>query len=247
MDDDAGPKRVKLREVGQRLAALSLAGLLAAPCIALAQRELERHQFERALAVNDANSLRAQPVLLSSVRERVAPYRRLQLRGDFDYSREVLVAGRPLHGEPGFHLVTPLRVEDGAFLVLRGWIPLAKGSAAGLATLRRSGEVVLEGFSLPPETPARQTVSDSAGSDSAAWPLQVEALRIDQLRARIEYPLFRYVVQQISGEDAALPEPLPGPRLGDVSHRRNANLLYGAAAVLAGLPFAGLWWLRRPS
>lgn len=240
---------MKTLGIGHRLAAVALAVLLAAPCIVLAEREMERHEFERAHALSHASSLRAQPVELRSVRERVAPYRRLRVRGEFDFAREILVPGRALRGEPGFHLVTPLRVGDGAFLVLRGWIPLEKGSGAGLAGLQRPGEIMLEGFALPPpEGPAAVEMNERVDASGAAWPLRVEVLQIDQLRSRIEYPLFRYVVQQIGSGDAragALPAPLPAPRVGDGSHRRNANLLYAASALLAGLPFAGLWWLRR--
>ena len=45
--------------------------------------------------------------------------------GTYDPAHEVLIRNRSSQGQPGFHVVTPLRLADGqALLVNRGWIPL---------------------------------------------------------------------------------------------------------------------------
>src|SRR5438874_8939751 len=50
--------------------------------------------------------------------------RRLYARGVYDYEHERLWRGRSYQGVPGVGLVTPLRLADGAgVLVDRGWVP----------------------------------------------------------------------------------------------------------------------------
>lgn len=51
-------------------------------------------------------------------------YRRLQMTGVFQHDKEVLLTGRPFEGTAGFHVITPLLLEDNRIvLVNRGWVP----------------------------------------------------------------------------------------------------------------------------
>src|SRR6266542_1572491 len=53
-----------------------------------------------------------------------AVYRRVRVRGHYDRLSEILLSNRSFEGEPGSHVLTPLRFEDGrAVIVDRGWIP----------------------------------------------------------------------------------------------------------------------------
>lgn len=236
-----------MKPVGFRhwLAAGTLAGLLAVPCVGLGLRETERHEVQRAVGVHMLSSLRASPIPIDSVRVHVSPYRRIGVTGSYDHAHEILIRGREHRGEPGFHLVTPLRVVDGAFLVLRGWIPRGAGAEPDLAALREPGTLVVEGFPLPKE---RVSPADSASDDVAepGWPLHVDALQVEPLRARFPYRIFPFVVHQSRRDDLpSSPLRLAEPATDDPTHRRNATAWYVAAAALAGLPFAGLAVLRR--
>ncbi len=257
--DESGRRQMKSLRAWHWLAAATVAALLAAPCIALALHEMRNHQLQRAIALSNTGSVKAPPSAVTSVRAVISPYRRLSARGSYDHAHEVLIRGREHQDQPGFHVVTPLRVEGGALLVLRGWIPLRDADPVRLAALREPGEVALEGIPLPLEASVLGE-GDAAIAPGDAWPLQVDALRVEDLKARLPYPVFRYVVQQLRREQmwhpsdaagaaasSAIPRRLAEPRFDDHSHRRNANLWYAAAAVLAALPFARLWQLaRRP-
>jgi surfeit locus 1 family protein len=67
-------------------------------------------------------------------------WRRLRLRGTWDFEHEVVIRGRASRGTPGVHVVTPLRLSRGwGVLVLRGWLPAADGLSADLAGARPDG------------------------------------------------------------------------------------------------------------
>ena len=225
------------------LLAAAAGALLATPCIGLALREEESRKFERAIGVHDLNSMRAPPIEVESVRSPVSAYRRVMVRGSYDHAHEVLIRGAVHQDEPGFHVVTPLRVKDGAFLVLRGWIPQALGDAAQLVALREAGEVAVEGIPLPAREAAEGGTPDTGLE--GGWPLRVDTLDVAELKSRLPYPLFPFVVQQLPRIDLPKsPLRLLAPRPEAASRERRVIALYIAAAALAGLPFASLLMLR---
>jgi len=62
-------------------------------------------------------------------------WRRVRLTGTWDFEHELVIRGRSAFGSPGVDVVTPLRLESGAtVLVLRGWLPAADGLSADLAS-----------------------------------------------------------------------------------------------------------------
>lgn len=81
-------------------------------------------------------------------------FRRVRASGEYDESGTSLLRGRARQGSPGVHLITPLRLERGAGIVLvdRGWLPAADATTADPRPYRRPGTVTLEGMirRLPP-------------------------------------------------------------------------------------------------
>lgn len=62
-------------------------------------------------------------VLASAAPEDVR-YRRVSARGRYDSSRQFLLEGMTRAGRPGLHVLTPLQLDDGRYLLVdRGWIP----------------------------------------------------------------------------------------------------------------------------
>tara|TARA_B100001989_G_C24405783_1_gene396516 strand:- start:68 stop:805 length:738 start_codon:yes stop_codon:yes gene_type:complete len=57
-------------------------------------------------------------VILDDVR-----YRRLDIEGKFFHKKEIFLTGRTYEGNAGFHVVTPLELEDGRIILInRGWV-----------------------------------------------------------------------------------------------------------------------------
>ena len=58
----------------------------------------------------------------------------------------MLIRNRSYQGQPGFHVVTPLKLADGrALLVNRGWIPLTEDGSTPTPPAPPSGQVVVTG------------------------------------------------------------------------------------------------------
>ena len=136
-----------------------------------------------------------------------------RLQGEFIPGRHLLLGIRTWDGQPGYHLIAPLRLRDGGMVLInRGWVPVhppaaTLGSPAGTVTLRgilhrpdRSNPFV------PPNDPARQRWY--------RWdlPLMARALGQDRLAPMILYDLDTGVSG--SPVTAALHWTLPNSHLG---------------------------------
>ena len=51
-------------------------------------------------------------------------YRRIEIIGEFNYFKEIVILGKTYEGNAGFHIITPFKTDSGEiFLVNRGWAP----------------------------------------------------------------------------------------------------------------------------
>jgi surfeit locus 1 family protein len=157
-------------------------------------------------------------------------YRRVVLRGSFDYAREVALVNQVRQGQLGFHLLTPLVLEgEGpAVLVDRGWVPAALSGAAqspqDWAPYRAPGAgsdgsavVQVTGWVRPPPAgPPR------AAAGSALPERLVADLHPATLQERVGRPLLPLVVVQVPDAEPpseTLPyRQAPNPDLGDGVH-----------------------------
>jgi cytochrome oxidase assembly protein ShyY1 len=196
-----------------RLIAAALA--VAAGCVALGFWQLDRFDQKRARSDLVHANVAAAPVapdaLLVVGRPLAArqEWRRVEARGRYDESHQVLVRNRPMEGSTGYYALTPLVTNDGpALLVNRGWVPIG-------ATARTRPEV--------PPAPTGQVsviarVRLSEPSDHKGTPLSGQVRRIDvpAIAATMPYDVYGgygELVEQRPAPDTtptALPEPDPG-------------------------------------
>jgi len=82
--------------------------------------------------------------------------RRVQLQGRWMVDATVYLDNRPLHGQPGFAVLTPLLLADGrAIVVLRGWLPRDAADRTRIAPYHTPEALVeVSGRVAPP--PSRQ-------------------------------------------------------------------------------------------
>ena len=213
-----GPKmRIDRRD----LAGLVVALLVAAACVRLGVWQLDRlHQRrERNAALLAA---RARPLLevTGSLPADSARDRRLHARGVYDYARERLWRARSYQGVPGVDPVTPLRLADGAaVLVDRGWAPSPDAYHLDQPAYREGDSAVVLGLGmLAPR--ARGDVDPAA------------------LRDSVPYPLLPFVIQQlppVAAPDRPLPPGLirwPIPELSDGPHLSYAIQWFSFAVII---------------
>ncbi len=159
------------------------------------------------------------------------PYRRVTARGTYDADASVLVRSRALEGRPGFHVLTPLVLDDGgAVMVNRGFAPFTTDAAQALAATRPpTGEVEVTGLVLG--TQARQGIGPT---DPAAGTL-TEIARVDLARLQQQYSAELYPVylqlQEQSPPSDGLPAVLPAPEQTEGNHLSYAGQWFLFAAV----------------
>lgn len=175
-------------------------------------------------------------------------WRRVRLRGSYDYDREIVLRGRAHDGTPGVYAVTPLR-RDGApaALVVRGWLPAADGVHAPLSRGRPGSRpdsavevegVLLSGAAGRGGGVERDTVDGSPH-------LVASHVNVSALADSLPYPVAPlYVQRTVDGEDrgeGGLPAVLDAPSPDPGPHFWYAVQWFGFAVVAAGGTAAYLW------
>ncbi len=165
-------------------------------------------------------------------------YRPVSLTGTYDPEGEVLVRPRSLDGASGWHVVTPLVLDDGrAVLVTRGFAPFG----TDLDVVRRAaapptGEVTVTGLAFPtqerggigPTDPETGTLEELARVDIARVQQQYEAALL---------PVFVQLETQEPPQREGLPQLLPTPTTDEGPHLAYAGQWFLFAAVgLIGWP-----------
>jgi surfeit locus 1 family protein len=199
-------------------------------CIRLGFWQLSRLGERRARNVAIAERLAAPPTSLEeALRDTArARYRRVQLRGRFDYQHERFLTGRGRDGAPGVHLLTPL-LRPGSetpVLIVRGWVYSPDGMHIDLGRWHEGDSVALEGF-VDDVTSGRGPVTPR-GLDRG-----VRRLDFDTLRASMPYSLMPKLVVQTSdsAERADRPARLHGPALDEGPHKGYAIQWFAFAAI----------------
>jgi surfeit locus 1 family protein len=200
--------------------------------------QLDRLAQRRALN-SSLNTRMAQPALTlrdAAIDPATLEYRRVEVRGVYDPTQEIVLRNRALDGAPGVHVLTPLRLSgsDIAVLVDRGWIPLEQADpAARSAFAAPPGELLISGI-------ARRSQDESAGGPQDpplgpgrkrldAW-FHVDTARIQEQAGYALLPIF--VEQQPGPGDPALPRRVATVDLGEGPHMGYAIQWFAFAIIL---------------
>lgn len=120
-------------------------------------------------------------------------YRRVVVSGEYDVEHQFLVDNQ-VHGQqPGYHVLTPLRLDGGAaVLVNRGWIPMgtdrSQRPAVGIQTARVQISGVADRF------PGVGFKLKGADIPASGWPSVVQLPEPARLAERLGYPVLPYQV-----------------------------------------------------
>ena len=111
----------------------------------LALWQLRRLHERRAMNAEVVAAMHEEPIDATTPGP-IRQWRTLTASGTYDVSQQVLIRNRSYQGQPGFHVVTPLKLADGrALLVNRGWIPLTQDGSTPKPPAPPSGPVVVTG------------------------------------------------------------------------------------------------------
>ncbi|MFK7885731.1 MAG: SURF1 family protein [Gammaproteobacteria bacterium] len=99
-----------------------------------------------------------------------ARYTRVQMRGRYDGTRQVLLEGLSRNGKPGLEVLTPLRVVDGGVVMInRGWVPWQGERTSPPAPSVPAEEVLVTGRARAFAQPGMRLGEGNAATTSQ-WP-----------------------------------------------------------------------------
>jgi surfeit locus 1 family protein len=192
--------------------------------------QLERLAWRRALNAEVGARLSAPPVQIDALpRDSAAMrYRRVQMRGVFDYANEIVITQRTRGGSPGVYLLTPLRVagRDTAYLVNRGWVYSPNGKDVDLAAWRERDTSDVLVFALPAPTP----VAGATGIESGRV---MRTLNVAAVQKALPYPIAPIQLVQL-GDTAPkgnVPPRVPPPPPSEGAHKSYAVQWFSFATI----------------
>lgn len=183
----------------------TLATVLLLPgLVALGFWQLDRADQKQALQAEYDRRQAEPPKRLYAVLEPAAElrYRPVQVRGRYEPAWQFLLDNRVHHGQAGYHVLTPLRIEGGSVRVLvnRGWV--ATGPDRSRLPLIDTPETDIEitgvatvplgkGFRLGPARPA-----------GPGWPSLWQYLDLDEYARSVPFPVQPAVILLDPGSPA---------------------------------------------
>jgi len=216
--------------------------LLAAVMVGLGGWQLHRYHERSAINARIDASATAAPVPLARVvaapgpGQRVGPvppaaaaWTRVTVTGQYDPSGELLVRARTVDGVVGYEVLTPLRLADGAaVLVDRGWLPAPPGGALVVPDVPPApgGSVTVTGAVRLPESGADTPVRRGSR-------LELRRIAPKRIGPALPYPLYGAYVTLDTQDPPAPPALRPIPP----DHQ---NALQNAGYVLQWWFFAAL-------
>ncbi|BBE22758.1 SURF1-like protein [Arthrobacter sp. MN05-02] len=222
---------------------LAMVVVLAAGCVALGRWQLDRREavvedIQRIVANYDAAPERYVPGEngfdhYDASRE----WTPVTFVGTYDVANQVVVRNRPMNGQPGYEVLTPLRLDDGTAVIIdRGWLPIGNAEAG------RPDEIP-----DPPAGPVEVTARTKPGEPAVnrgAPEGQVASIDLPALADRLDYPVQDAAYGLLALERPAAaqtPVAAPKPSIDEGPHL-SYSLQWFAFGVLA---FVGLGYAAR--
>ena len=139
-----------------KLTLLLAAGAAFLILLGLGTWQLQRRSWKLGLIAEREAALTAPPAHLEAVDTAPArfEFHRIEAAGQFENDRELYLTSQFLNEQAGWHVITPLKLQDGSVLLVdRGFVPDDKKIPATRAAGEISGTVSVEGilrFTTPP-------------------------------------------------------------------------------------------------
>lgn len=170
--------------------------------------------------------------------------RKATVTGEYDYAQQIAIKNESYQGQPGVHLLTPLRIQgsDRAILVNRGWVPYQLGTPDLWGQFDEEATGLLTGYLQP----SRTMPDGSATQRTQAFQQEWFRPDIAAIQAQVPYELLP-VYLLLSPESGRMPSDRPVRIVPDLSMDEGSHLGYAlqwfSFALIAGLVYLGV--IRR--
>jgi len=202
----------------------------------LEQRRAFNARFESARAQTALDLNQEEPKNITDME-----WRPVSVIGEYDFANQVAVRNQYYGSQYGYHLLTPLRFDETAIFVDRGWIP-AEGNAASSDWRKydESGIVNISGqIRLGQTKPPIGGVADPLPENGARLEIWNNA-DISRLASQMPYPILPiYIQPDVDANDTDPPIPFqPEVELTEGPHFGYALQWFTFAILLfVGYPF----------
>ncbi|PPF21265.1 SURF1 family protein [Rathayibacter sp. AY1A7] len=223
---------------------LALAIVFAVACVLLSRWQVAR--LDQAASTNRLVTANwtADPVALDgllpadSTWDDALEYRPVEITGVYETQGQTLVRNRPYNGNPGFEILTPLRLDDGSvFVVDRGWVPVGSTQDSPDAIpAPPEGEVTIV---------ARLKPAEGRIDGRSAPAGQIATIQLDDLSTQLDEPLRTSAYGLLVAE---APAPVDAPPLAAIKPVADEGLHISYAiqwVLFAVMGFGGLGWAIR--
>ena len=213
--------------------------------IDLGRWQWHRAQHKQALAASFDSGGQTVAELGARATSELPRYAQVRLQGNYDAEHQFLLDNMSHNGQPGFEVLTPLRLPDGRTLIVnRGWVPLS-ASRSQLPDVRfdfaalqtpsgRLDDLPVAGIALGHVPPP----------PGAQWPKLTSFPTMADLSAALGQPLQSRQLLLNPGQPAGFVRDWHPAGLGAARHLSYA-IQWWAFAALALLLYAYMNWRRR--
>ena len=202
--------------------------------LALGNWQLRR--ADEKLAILESWELRRQqaatPLLSMPESAEDLAYRRVSLRGEYDWAHSFMLDNRIRQGRYGLEVLTPFRLQDNGLTVLvnRGWIQADPLRQTLPDVTAPAGDLVLEGYIYIPPGEA-YTLGDLATAET--WPRLVQSVDTGEFASMLDADVYPHVVRIAQYSPGALIAEWPLVNVRPQKHQAYAAQWFAMAFALA--------------
>lgn len=217
--------------------------VLSLACIALGMWQMDRRNQAVAEVEKVENNYDAEPLDFAQGRQYFEDYvpnkewTPVTLEGTYDTANQRVVRNRPLNGRPGYEVLVPLRLENGAAVIInRGWLPIGNDRSGYPDVVPQPAEGVVEVTARL--KPAEQELDRGAPSG------QLASINLDEFTNILEYPVYTDAYGLMAQEDPATPTrpaPLGKPDIDTGPHLSYSMQWFAFGALI----FVGYGYAAR--
>lgn len=151
--------------------------------------------------------------------------------GRYLHRHEIIIGPRTYEGLPGYHVITPVVLENGGtLLVNRGWVTEEKADPDNRSASLTPGMTVVAGIARKPEKKGRFTPENNLAKDEWYWPDMEAIAKEHNLINVMPYILY---AQASQFQPYKFPRPLNMSWKPPNNHKGYAIFWFTMAALLA--------------
>lgn len=164
--------------------------------------------------------------------------------GRYLHRHEIILGPRTYEGLSGYHVITPVILEDGGtLLVNRGWVPDDKTDPESRSASLTPGSAVITGIARKPESKGRFTPDNQPEEGKWFWPDMKAIAKTHQL---INVMPYMFYAQSSQFQTYSFPRPLNTTWKPANNHLGYALFWFTMAFILALFYYLRFFTGRKP-